>query len=285
LRRVATIVFGIGPAISASRVDAKKLIATSGDLHATAPVRGRYALVVSQIAVATILLISAGLTLRSLGALLRVDLGFRPEGVVTINVASADTSASARVRRRDLITQLSSIPGVSSVATSGCVPFDLACVFTLGVHALGGVGGDRPIEAELHGVSSDYFRTMGISLVEGRWFTPEDSATGRTSVVISEAAAWQLYGKVDAVGKQIAFEQPGARRMDVIGVVRDVRFRSVDASASAAIYTLDGETAGAPRFTTTLFIRTRLTGPATASAVGRPFELMGRRCRWLACAH
>ena len=272
---VATIVFGIWPAIAASRVDAKKLIATSGDLHATAPVRGRYALVVSQIAVATILLISAGLTLRSLGALLRVDLGFRPEGVVTLNVASADTSASARVRRRDLITQLSSIPGVSNVATSGCVPFDLACVFTLGVHALGGVGGDRPIEAELHGVSSDYFRTMGISLVEGRWFMPEDTATGRAPVVISEAAAWQLYGKVDAVGKQIAFEQPGARRMDVIGVVRDVRFRSVDAAASAAIYTLEGETAGAPRFATTLFVRTRMTGPATASAVGQAIRASG----------
>ena len=266
---LATIVFGIGPAVAASRVDAKKLIATSGDLHATAPVRGRHVLVVSQIAVATILLISAGLTLRSLGALLRIDLGFRPEGVVTINVASADTSASARVRRRDLITQLASIPGVSSVAASGCVPFDLACIYTLGVHALGGVGGDRPIEAELHGVSSGYFRTMGISLVSGREFAPEDSTTGRVPVVISEAAARQLYGNVDPIGKQIAFDQPGARRMDVIGVARDIRFRSVDASASQAVYTLTGEATGAPRFTTTLFVRTRMTSAATGAAVAQ----------------
>jgi putative ABC transport system permease protein len=266
---IATIVFGIGPAVAASRVDAKKLIATSGDLHATAPVGGRHVLVVSQIAVATILLISAGLTLRSLRALLRVDLGFRPDGVVTLEVASVDTSASARVRRRDLITQLSSMPGVSSVATAGCVPFDLACTFTLGVHALGGIGGDRPIEAELHAVSSEYFRTMGIALGGGREFTPEDSTTGRVAVVLSETAARQLYGNVDPVGKQIAFDQPGARRMDVIGVVRDVRFRSVDASASPAVYTLAGEEVGAPRFKTTLFVRTRMTGPATAAAVGQ----------------
>ena len=266
---LATIVFGIAPAVAASRVDAKKLIATSGDLHATAPVRGRHALVVSQIAVATILLVSAGLTLRSLGALLHVDLGFRADGVVTINVASADTSASARVRRRDLITQLASIPGVSSVAASGCVPFDLACVYTLGVHALGGVGGDRPIEAELRGISSDYFRTMGIPLVSGREFAAEDSTTGRVPVVISEAAARQLYGNVDPIGKQIAFDQPGARRMDVIGVVRDVRFRSIDASASQAVYTLNGEATGAPRFTTTLFVRTRMTAAATGAAVAQ----------------
>jgi predicted permease len=272
---VATIVFGLGPAIAASRVDAKKLIATSGDLHATAPVRGRHVLVASQVAVATILLISAGLTIRSLSALLSVDLGFRPDGVVTLNVASSDTSTSARVRRRDLFTQLSSMPGVSNVATSGCVPFDLSCMVTLGVHALGGVGGDRPIGAELHNVSSGYFRTMGMSLASGREFAPEDTVTGRIPVVISDAAARQLYGNVDPVGKQIMFDQPGARRMDVIGVVRDVRFRSVDASSTPAVYRLAGEDSGAPRFTTTLFIRTRMTGPATAAAIAQAIRSSG----------
>jgi putative ABC transport system permease protein len=270
---VATVLFAIGPAIAASRVDAKTLIATSGDLHATAPVRGRQVLVVSQIALATILLISAGLTLRSLGALLRVDLGFRPEGVVALSVASADTSPSARIRRRDLITHLSSMPGVTSLATSGCVPFDLACVYTLGVRALGGEGGDRPIDAELHDVSSGYFRTMAIPLVSGRMFADEDSTIDRVVVVISESAARQLYGSTEVIGKQIAFDQPGAKRMDVIGVVRDVRFRSVDAAPAPAVYTLGGEDARAPRFTTTLFLRTRMSGAATAATVAHEVQL------------
>jgi ABC-type antimicrobial peptide transport system permease subunit len=148
------------------------------------------------------------------------------------------------------------------------VPFDLACVFTIGVHALGGVGGDRPIDAELHGVSSTYLRTMGISLVAGRVFADEDSTTDRKVVVISETAARQLYGSASAaVGKQIAFDQPDAKRMDVVGVVRDVRFRSVDAAASQAVYTLTGEDTQAPRFATTLFVRTNLTGAATAATV------------------
>jgi hypothetical protein len=146
------------------------------------------------------------------------------------------------------------------------------------------VGGDRPIGAELHSVSTGYFRALGISLASGREFSAEDTVTGRVPVVISEAAARQLYGNVDPVGKQIMFDQPGARRMDVVGVVRDVRFRSVDASMSPAVYRLVGEETGAPRFTTTLFIRTRMTGPATAAAVtqsirssGAPMSVAGVR--------
>ncbi|MGH9889468.1 MAG: FtsX-like permease family protein, partial [bacterium] len=266
---VATVLFGIGPAVAASRVDAKRLIATSGDLHATAPVRGKQVLVVSQVALATILLISAGLLLRSLGALLRVDLGFRADGVVTLALASSDTSASARIRRRDLITHLSSIAGIIGVATAGCVPFDLACVVSLGVRSSDGAGGDRPIEAELHGVSSGYFRTMGIPLVGGRVFADEDTTIDRTLVVISEGAARQLFGNATAIGRRIAFDQPNARPMDVIGVVRDVRFRSVDTPGAPAIYTLSGEETGAPRFTTTLFVRTNVSGGAAAAMVAR----------------
>src|SRR6185503_17994409 len=180
----ATLLFGIGPAIAAARVDAKELIATSGDLHATSPVKGRQLLVAAQIALATMLLIFAGLMLRSLGVLLHVDLGFQPKGVLTLHVASNDTSASARIRRADFIAQLTTMPGITSVATSGCVPFDVACLYTLGVHSIGGVGGDRPIEAELHGVSSGYFRTLGISLVGGRTFVDADTMGDHPVAVI-----------------------------------------------------------------------------------------------------
>lgn len=272
---LATILFGIGPAIAAARVDAVKLIATSGDLHATASLRGRQVLVASQLALATLLLISAGLMLRSLDALLNVDLGFQPNGVVSIAVASADTTASARVRRHDLITHLASLPGVTSVATSGCIPYDLACVYSLGIHALGGVGGDRPIDAELHDVSSGYFRTMGLRLVAGRTFVDDDSTTGRTPVVISESAARQLYGTVTAVGKQIMFDQPGAARMDVIGIVHDVRFKSVETGSSPAIYVMSGEDTQAARFSTTLFLRTRLSAGATSATVAREILVGG----------
>ena len=265
---LATMLFGIGPAISASRVHAARLIATSGDLHATAPVRGKQILVVSQVALATILLISAGLMLRSLNALLRVDLGFRPEGVVTLALASSDTSASARLRRQDLITHLATAPGIGSVATSGCVPFDLACVVTLGVRALSS-SADRPIDAEVHGVSSGYFRTLGIPLVSGRVFANEDTTIDRTPVVISEAAARQLFGGASPIGKQLALDQPNARSMNVIGVVRDVRFRSVDAVGAPAIYTLTGEDATAPRFTTTLFVRSTISAAAASVTVTR----------------
>jgi putative ABC transport system permease protein len=266
---LATLTFGIAPAIAASRVDAKTLIATSGDLHATAPVRGRQILVGSQIALATILLVSAGLMLRSLNQMLKVDLGFRPAGVTALNIASTDTSASARIRRADLIAHLSSIPGITSVATAGCVPFDLTCTFLLGIRALGNVGADRAVQAELHSVSSAYFATMGIALVTGRFLVPEDTTTARTAVVLSESAARQLFGEDPAVGKQVIFDQPGSKRMDVVGVAHDVRFRSVDAASSAAIYTLAGEDVSSGHFKTTLLVRSRLAPGVAASVVAR----------------
>src|SRR6185503_18569779 len=131
--------------------------------------------------------------------------------------------------------QLTTMPGITSVATSGCVPFDVACLYTLGVHSIGGVGGDRPIEAELHGVSSGYFRTLGISLVGGRTFVDADTMGDHPVAVIGETMARELYGDRSPVGKALALDQPNARPMTIVGVVRDVRFRSVDAARSPAV--------------------------------------------------
>ena len=264
---MATLFFGLGPAVAATRVDAAKLITASGDSHTSAPVRGRQFLVMAQVALATILLVTAGLMTRSLRALLATDLGFRAEQVVAFRLTSMDTSAAARVRRGEFFTRVAQMPGVNGVATSGCVPFDLACLVTARVRT----GGDadasaRPIDVELHAVSTDYLRTLGIAVAAGRAFIGEDSTVGRPRVVISESAARRLFGSVPAVGKQIAFDDGRGGQMDVVGVARDVRFRSVDAASSAALYVLAGEDARAPRFNSVLFVRmTGATGARTSA--------------------
>ena len=132
---MSTLLFGVAPALAQSRIDAARLVTAGGDPHATAPMRGRQLLVISQVALATMLLVGAGLMTRSLRELLDTDLGFQSEGVVMLQVTSMDTSASARVRRSSFLAGLTSLPEIERVATAGCVPFDLSCLFSLGVRA------------------------------------------------------------------------------------------------------------------------------------------------------
>ena len=269
LAGVATLFFGTGPAIAASRVDPATLITSSGDSHTAAPVRGRQFLVMAQVALATILLVTAGLMTRSLRALLATDLGFRADRVVTLHLTSMDTSAAARIRRQQFLEQIAAMPGVSAVATSRCVPFDLACFFTVGVRAVGDADGSaRPTEVEYHSVSQGYFQAMSITISAGRPFTAEDTTVGRTRIIISESAARRLFGTTTAVGKQIAFEGD-SRPMDIIGVARDVRFRSVEVATSPAMYLLTGEDADAPRLSMILLVRTSAPSGTAISAITR----------------
>src|SRR6185436_19876819 len=117
---LATLIFGSGPAIVASRIDAARLLTAATGSNATPPARGRQFLVSSQIALATLLLVIAGLMSRSLRGLLKTDLGFQPDGVTVLQVTSMDTSAAARVRRQELVTRLEQTPGIEAVAMTGC---------------------------------------------------------------------------------------------------------------------------------------------------------------------
>ena len=133
---LATLIFGSGPAIVASRIDAARLLASATDSHSTAPARGRQLLVATQVALATLLLVIAGLMMRSLGGLLHADLGFQAEGVTALQVTSMDTTVAARVRRLELLAALEATPGIQSVAMAAWRPFDLASFFTVGVRSL-----------------------------------------------------------------------------------------------------------------------------------------------------
>ena len=270
LAALATLLFGTGPAVAASRVDPVKLMTSAGDSHTAAPVRGRQFLVMAQVALATILLVTAGLMTRSLRAMLATDLGFRPEGVVTFRLTSIDTSASARIRRHEMLTRLASAPGVRGVSIASCVPFDVACMMTIGVRAVGNADPTaRPVDVEFHSTSADHFRAMGIAITAGRALVAEDTTIPRQGVVISESAARRLFGTVSPIGKEVAFTQGNGVPMEVVGVARDVRFRSVDAAASPAIYLIRGENRGAPRYTATLFVRTTAAPGVAISAITR----------------
>ena len=266
---LAVLLFGCGPAFAASRVDAARLLTAASD-HGAAPARGRQLLVTGQIALASLLLVVATLMTQSLRRLLGADLGFRADRVLALRVASMDTSAAARVRRQELVARLEHTPGIEGVATAGCTPFDVACVFTLGARSPDEPDASaRAPELEYHAVSASYFRVMGIPLVAGRGFTPEDTMGANRRVIVSASAARKLFGARSAIGRRIALDMRAPLPMEVVGVVHDVRFTSVEAASSPAVYVLAGEEAHAPRLNAMWFVRTTLSPDAALQAITR----------------
>jgi predicted permease len=267
---LATFLFGSGPALVASRINAARLLTSATDSHATTTTRGREVLVASQVALATLLLVIAGLMSRSLGGLLDADLGFEPDGVTVVAVASMDTSAAARVRRQELMARLEATPGIEAVAMSGCKPFDVACFFTMGVRSVEESDASaRAPEIEVHSVSSAYFRAMRIPLIAGRVLAGEDTLARTQRVVLSASAARRLFGSLPPLGRQVVFDAPGAHPLEVVGIVGDVRFKSVEAVSSPAIYFLSGEQPQAPRLNALLFVRATLPTATVASTIRR----------------
>ena len=266
---LATLVFGTGPAVVASRIDAARLL-TSTNEQSTAPARGRQFLVAAQIALASLLLVIAGLMTQSLRGLLRADLGFQADGVLALRVASMDTSAGARVRRGELIARLEETPGIEAVAMAGCTPFDIACVFTLGARSLDDADASaRAPEVEYHAVSASYFRVMRIPITAGRGFAAEDTTGSTPHVILSASAARRLFGTRPAIGRQIVLDVRAPRPMEVVGVVKDARFTSVETASSPAVYVLAGEDAQSQRLNAMLFVRTTLAPAAALQAIGR----------------
>jgi putative ABC transport system permease protein len=118
-------------------------------------------------------------------------------------------------------------------------------------------------------VSASYFRVMRIPIMAGRAFLAEDTTASTQRVILSTSAARRLFGTKSPIGRQIVLDVRAPRPMEVVGVVHDVRFTSVEAAASPAVYVLAGEDARSPRLNTMLFVRTTLAPEAALQAIAR----------------
>ncbi len=197
----------------------------------------RKAMVVVQLVCAVTLLAGAGELLESFRKLTQVDAGVNADHLLTMRVAIPDsqyaTGAEVNSFFQSAIERIRAIPGVESVATTNLLPLQSA-----------GYNGDVVVEglpphassffAEFRWVSGDYFRTMGIPLVRGRVFSPEEMAGKQKAMVISEKMARTLWGDRDPVGWKVEFYD--GQPYTVIGVARDVRQSGLAEAARAELY-------------------------------------------------
>jgi predicted permease len=258
---VSSLVFGLAPALRGARLAAA---ATRGARGASERRGGlRSVLVVAETALAVLLLVGAGLLLRSLWTLTHTDPGFQPDGVLAVSLSyHGEIPPAERLQRhRELLDRVAAVPGVVGVGASKTLPLH---------------GGGEPYSFHLPGrpdeevrpaggaviVSPGYFRTLGIPVHAGREFSFADGDEGAPlGFVVNLALARQLWSDGQALGKSLML---GDFEGTVIGVVGDVH---VDGLAADAPPTLYVGTHMAPRSSVKLYVRTAGDPVALAPAV------------------
>jgi putative ABC transport system permease protein len=200
--------------------------------------RLRASLVASQVALVMILLSGAGLLTRSFWRLSGVDPGFRPKHLVAVDVlinGRSYTNGLIRIQAVEaLLDRLSGRPESESFAAVDGLPLDLGRGnMDIALTSLEGSPPTAPDEKRIAGlrlVSSGYFRTMGIPLSQGRFFSDRDNTNATPVVIINEVLARLYFPGIDPVGKRIGSPDFGPEPCEIVGIVKDVRHAALDAA-------------------------------------------------------
>jgi predicted permease len=244
---VVTFLFGLLPALRASRADLAASLKDGSEASGWGRRVGvsRRSLVVAEVALALVLLAGSGLMLRSLANLMGVNPGFDARNVLTLRLSVppgniAPDSMPGFYER--LLETVAAVPGVRQVALADCPPLSGGCNGTIMTFA------DRPQTSTgnamvgVHWVSPTWFQTMRVPLVRGRMFTAQDRLGTPKVVLINEAAARRHFPGEDPIGKRVAVYQGGFNTgAEVIGIVGDVRFGTIDSTAVPDTYISYGQ--------------------------------------------
>ena len=278
---LTAVLFGLMPAWHASRSDIVTTMKTGGAGSIAPGARGlslRNLLIVGETALALVLLVAAGLMLQSVNNLQRTSLGFEPAGLVTFPISLPRTQYNnARSTRffLDLLDRVHALPGVQSAAYGLCAPVSGGCNAT-DVTFPGKppvAPGQEPLTG-IHWASPELFETMGIPLVRGRTFTDRDRQGQPKVVVINETAARTIFGNEDPIGQKVGLGQGGFHDgAEVIGIVKDVRYRAVEQAPMADMYI---PLLQSPRSNGILFVRSTLDPAALIPAVRGEIRALDR---------
>ncbi len=235
---VAALLSGMFPALRLARSGTTRLQSSGG---ATTRQRLRKALVTVEIGLAVVLLSATGLLVESLWHVTHVELGFRTERVLSIQVdlikRRYGTAERVEAFRQELLRRVSAFPGVLSAATNSAPPMGVMSQNT--DFEIEGIPGAQ--SASFSNVSSDYLRAMGISVMRGRSFDSTDRTDSPPVVIISESAARKISGW-ESLGKRIRLSRLNSPEwFTIVGVARDVRQNSPESPPAATIYALTNQ--------------------------------------------
>jgi putative ABC transport system permease protein len=236
------VVFGLAPALLSSRTNFNSSLKEGGrDTSATSRgARVRSLLVVSEVALALMLLVGAGLLIKSLVNLQRVDPGFNPKSALRVDVGLPRTRYPERNQSaafyKQLLDRVAELPGVQSAGAVSSLPLSGG-----GTDSDFGIEGRPPAEpghpqvAWYSSVTPAYFRAMGTRLQRGREFTDADSSDSSKVVMISETMARRFFPEEDPLGKRLVFGG-GKDLREIVGVISDVKSFGLNLDARPSMY-------------------------------------------------
>ena len=252
LSLLTAMVFGIAPAALASKLDFNESFKDTGHKVSEGRVRSRSrkVLVVAEVALAMVLLAGAALMLKGFARLVRVNPGFEPGQLMSFDFSPSRPRYAEDGQRMRLVKQLreglQTHPGIETVATVYGLPFGTMLNSMIGISIEGRLPSDpgERVTAAWRVVSTSYFKTMGITLASGRFFSDElDTPSSPTTAIINQAFARKYFPGENPVGRKIQPITISTNWHEIVGVIKDVKLTGLDAPPTPEIYQCDSQNA------------------------------------------
>lgn len=238
---LTAIIFGLVPALQASKVDLSTTIKEGGRSSSGSGLRLRNILVVAEIGLAVVLLVGAGLMVKSFVRLENVNPGFDAKGVLTLQytlpASRYPDDPEVIAFNNQLMDRLKALPGVQTVSGTTALPLGKASNYTSFE-----IDGQAPLPpGEVHlaehiGIFPDYFKTMRVTMLKGRDFTAQDTKQSSPVVIINEAMAQHFWPNEEALGKYIKIDYDQGVAREIVGVVSNVKNYGLDAAPKPEMY-------------------------------------------------
>lgn len=277
---VTSLLFGLVPALWASKPDLQETL-KEGRRNNVMSGSGRRlfsVLVVTEITLSLVLLIGAGLLLRSFMRLLQVDPGFQPANVLTMDMTLTGPKyrdlATSGVFYQELMRRIRALPGVQAAGATQCMPLGTGPRYYMATNSqdeTDSTSNENRPDTAFFQVTPDYFQAIGTPILRGRAFTEQDDPQHPPVAIISERLGQYYFPNQDSLGKKIRLGSP--RRwgdwMTIVGVVPDIRFEDLNTTPAIQVYTphLQGLQVGGSSNRMVLAVRTSGDPGSLANAV------------------
>jgi putative ABC transport system permease protein len=270
---LTALLFGLPPAWRISRMDLQTILKGYGRGSAGDQSHNRFrgALIIVEVALAVILLVGAGLLLRSFSHLLQVSLGFQPEQTLTMRLFLSGNE-ERRASLADQITQkVETLPAVRAAGIIHTLPTSRLNSSGTGFY-FEGQPEPEPSKlsyTEFSVISQGYFAAMGIPLLQGRLFGPQDRRGGPRAVIVNQAFLKKYFPQGDAIGRRIVVATVNKAPTEIVGVVGDVRYNRMTAEPQPTVFLLHSQT---PRYISYLVVRSTADPMTLTSAIRREIQ-------------
>jgi putative ABC transport system permease protein len=241
---LTAVIFGLAPALQYSKPNLNETMKDAGPGSTEGGRRQlvRNTLVVVEVASALVLLVSAGLLIKSFWQLQMIDPGFNPDNALTVSVALPRSKYPEENQRvaffQQLIEEARALPGVNAAGVSSSIPLVNDSVLGFGVQGRPPLPTGAGQSTNFYAVSGDYFKAMGIQLLRGRLFTERDTRDSSHVAVINETMARKIFPDEDPIGKRITFDsgEDNSDWFEIVGIVGDVKQYGLDETTPMQTY-------------------------------------------------